>query len=151
MSIDTLFTRFGSPSREADISLRGWLIRPDCLDQGRVVHYDEQAARLIADAQTLIAQLTEYRAALASRYGQLETMPSARRLTLTRELRHYPDRKVYRVTIERVYKDGTKVGELDEQYPGQERHKALKRFAELQKKFPGIESVKDIEKRAWER
>ncbi len=151
MSIDSLFTRYDSPSREADISLRGYLLRPDCLDQGKIAHYDDTAARLITEAQTLIEQLTEYRTALAVRYSELETMPYTRRLSLTRELRHYPDRKIYHVTIDRVYKDGTKINELSELYPGQERHKALKRFSALQKEFPGIETVKDIEKRQWER
>lgn len=151
MPLDALFTRYGSPSREADISLRGYLLRPDCLDQGKIVHYDDTAARLITEAQALIEQLNEYRAALAVRYGELETMPYTRRLTVMRELCHYPDRKVYRVIIDRVYQDGTTINELSESYPGQERHKALKRFLALQKEFPGIEAVKDIEKHQWER
>ena len=38
-----------------------------------------------------------------------------------------------------------------EVFPGKERHAAIKRFEEIKKARPGIEAVKDIERKSWER
>lgn len=57
----------------------------------------------------------------------------------------------YIVTIQKVLTDGTTTEELLEVYPGKERAKAFKRFEELRKQRPGIETRKDIERRAWEK
>ena len=51
----------------------------------------------------------------------------------------------------KTYEDGSRVKELNEFYPGKERRKAISRFEELKKQFPGIESVVDIDKRQWEK
>ena len=77
-------------------------------------------------------------------------MPYKRILRIERENYSYTGIK-YRVTIAKHREDGTEVKELEEVYPGKERHIALKRFAELQKQYPGIESEKHIEKSKWER
>lgn len=149
-SYAALFERYGSPSREADIRLTAWLVRPDKLDTfDRIRHYDDDAARLIADCKRLERQLLEYRQDLAARYGELATMPSTETLKIEREPRASGIR--YHVTISRTYSDGTTVDVLRETYTGQERSKALARFAELQKQRPGIASVKDIARRSWER
>ena len=63
----------------------------------------------------------------------------------------YNGRVTYLVTITRELADGTKIDELREQFPGQERAKAFSRFAALQKQYPGIASVKDVARRSWER
>jgi len=49
------------------------------------------------------------------------------------------------------YEDGTEIQELNEHYTGKQRREALARFEELRKQRPGIELVKDIEKRSWEK
>ena len=49
------------------------------------------------------------------------------------------------------YEDGTKAETATESFPGKERHAAIKRFEELKKVRPGIEYIKDIEKKSWER
>ena len=88
-----LFQRYGNPSREADIRLHAYLTRPDTLTADRIQYNDETAARLIEDCRRTIADLTEYRQALAGRYNQLATMPS-RRLKLERYV-NYDNKKLY--------------------------------------------------------
>lgn len=109
--------------------------------------YDGMAAQRIADAQKLIADLTEYRQALAARYAELQIMPYRRVL---RVKRWKSDNVSYYVTICREYEDGTRTEELRESYSGKDRHTALKRFEELKKQNPGIEAEKDIAKSKWE-
>ena len=73
MSYLDLFQRYGSPSREAEIRLTAYLLRPDALTADHIASYDKSAARTIAACRQLIDQLTEYRQALAERYAQLAT------------------------------------------------------------------------------
>ena len=56
-------------------------------------------------------------------------------------------RQTYTITLE----DGTEIKELREKYSGKDRRKAFARFEEIQKQRPGIEAIKDIEKRSWEK
>lgn len=151
--IDELFTRYGSPSEEADIKIwksRGWLKRPDtCASFDDVRSYDDKAAQLIAECKHLTAQLIEYRQDLAARYNALATMPSKDSVKLERYngyngityyIRHFTE-----------YEGGTKVETATEAFPGKERRAAIKRFEELKKERPGIDYIKDIEKKSWER
>lgn len=151
MSYLDLFQRYGNPSREADIRLSGWLLRPDALTAEKIAGYDQSAARLITEAQTLIDQLTEYRAALAERYAALATAAYRDRLELTRDPGYRGKPVIYFVRIVRTYEDGTTERVLDEKYFGTERRKAFARFAELKHQRPGIETMQDTDKRSWER
>lgn len=151
MSYSALFQRYGSPSREADIRISGYLTRPDQLDTfDRIKRQDETAARLIADCKRLVSQLIEYRQDLAARYNELATMPSRESIELQRQ-RGYSGGVTYYIRFWTQYEDGTRVCTAQESYCGKERHKALARFEELKKQHPGIEAVMDIEKRSWER
>lgn len=151
MSYLDLFQRYGSPSREAEIRLTAYLLRPDVLTADQIKTNDDSAARMIAQCNELIGQLTEYRAALAERYAALATAAYRDRLELIRE-RHWRDSPVlYQVQIIRTYEDGTAETVLHETYHGQERRKAFARFAELKHQRPGIETMQDTEKRSWER
>jgi hypothetical protein len=151
MSYLDLFQRYGNPSREADIRLSGWLLRPDALTAEKIAGYDQSAARLITEAQTLIDQLTEYRAALAERYAALATAAYRDRLELIRDPGYRGKPVIYFVRIVRTYEDGTTERVLDEKYFGTERRKAFARFAELKHQRPGIETMQDTGKRSWER
>lgn len=151
MSYLDLFQRYGNPSREADIRLSGWLLRPDALTAEKIAGYDQSAARLITEAQTLIDQLTEYRAALAERYAALATAAYRDRLELIRDPGYRGKPVIYFVRIVRTYEDGTTERVLDEKYFGTERRKAFARFAELKHQRPGIETMQDTDKRSWER
>lgn len=148
---DEIFTRYGSPCKEADIKFYSWLNRPDnCKTFEEIRHNDERAARLIAECKHMVSLMIEYRQDLAARYNQLATMPSKDSVMLQRH-KSYNNSVNYYIRFFTEYEDGTKVETATETYAGAERHKALKRFEELQKQRPGIEYVKDIEKKQWER
>lgn len=111
---------------------------------------DDQAARDIAEMGKLIDDLKEYRQALAARYAQLETMPYKDRIELERSPGYISGVNYY-LRIMRRYEDGTE-GQLEfHRYEGKQRHKALKAFEDLKKQRPGIEAIKNIEKKSWER
>ena len=93
----------------------------------------------------------EYRKALAARYSELDAAPYSLRLELERKPSYSGSGVLYYVRIIRKYQDGTEVQELAETYQGKQRREALARFEELKKQRPGIEIMKDIEKRSWER
>lgn len=57
----------------------------------------------------------------------------------------------YFVRIVKTLEDGTEIEDLREKYNGKDRRKAFERFEELKKQRPGIEAIKDIEKRHWEK
>ena len=79
------------------------------------------------------------------------TAPYKLRLEIERDP-HWRNQGVdYYVRIIRAYEDGTEVKELNEHYTGKQRREALARFEELRKQRPGIELVKDIQRRSWER
>ena len=148
---DELFTRYGRPSKDAEIKIWGYLKRPDdCAKFEDIRRNDDNAARLIADCKRLISQLTEYRQDLAVRYAALATMPSKDSIELQRYVK-YDKHITYYIRHFTEYEDGTRVETETETFTGKERRAALKRFEELKKARPGIEVEIDIEKRAWER
>ena len=151
MSYLDLFQRYGNPSREADIRLHAYLTRPDTLTADRIQYNDDTAARLIEDCRRTIADLTEYRQALAARYAALATAAYHDRLELTRDPGYRGKTVIYFVRIVRTYEDGTTERVLDEKYFGTERRKAFARFAELKHQRPGIETHQDTDRRPWER
>ena len=149
MSYTDLFQRYGSPSKEAEIRLIYYLLRPEAMDTfDRIKHYDERAAQLVSQCKTLIEYMSEYRQDLAARYNQLATMPSSRRLKIERYV-NYDNKKFYYIRHFTDYDDGTSVE--TETFPGKERRAALARFAELKKQYPGIVTEMDIGKKAWEK
>lgn len=151
MRYNEMFTRYGSPSEQAEIYIRSYLTRPDKLDTAqRIADYDKSAAQTIERCKELIEDLGLYRQDLARRYAELETMPYKLRLELERQKRY--DNKVrYYIRLIKAYEDGSEIKELDETYAGTERSEALKRFEELKKARPGIEAVKNIAKGQWEK
>ena len=151
MSYLDLFQRYGSPSREAEIRLHGYLIRPDTLTADRIQYNDETAARLIEDCRRLADQLTDYRQALAERYATLATAAYRDRLELPRDPGYRGKAVIYFVRIVRTYEDGTAETVLHEHFTGKERRAAFARFAELKHQRPGIEIMQDTEKKPWEK
>lgn len=153
MSYDALFIKYGCPSDEGRVNITGYFLHPKNIKEGLwIERMDESAERVIRECQETIAQLVDYRRALAERYAMLETAPYKLRLEIERRREGYREPKVfYYVRILKVYEDGTTVPELAETYKGTERREALARFEALKKQRPGIEAVKDIEKGKWER
>lgn len=151
MSYESLFTRYGSPSTEAEIRISGYLLHPAKLTTDSIPRNDESAAHIIALCKSTIEALKEYRQALAKRYAILQTAPYSLRLELKRDPGWRGSGVDYYVTIYRTYEDGTEVMELNEHYKGKQRREVLARFEELKKQRPGIEVKKDIERKSWER
>lgn len=150
MSLENLFSRYGSPCTSCDERIYIYMTRADHLSTcGDVIRSDKHAAEMIETLERYAADLREYRQTLAARYAELETMSYKRILSLIREPRDSGIK--YYVSIEKVFSDGTKNTELRDTFPGKERAAAFKRFADLGKMYPGIETVKDIERRSWER
>lgn len=144
-----LFRRYGGVSKEADVRIIGYLVRPDCLTLDHIQWNDERAARLIADCEKIAEELKGYRLALAARYADLSTMPYTLRLDLIRE-RGWKGPVTYWLRLVRVYADGHEEKEWSKDWPGNERHKALKAYREELKARPGIETRCEIEKSRWE-
>lgn len=144
-----LFQRWGQPSTEARIEIRDYLLRPDQLTTRDIKRYDESAARTIQEMEEAIAALRGYRQALAARYAELSAMAYSLRLDLIRD-RGWKGPVTYYLRLIRVYADGHEEQEWSKDWPGNERHKALKAYREELKSRPGIETRCDIEKAAWE-
>lgn len=145
-----LFRRYGGVSKEADIRISGYLIRPDCLTLDRIQWNDERAARIIADCEKIAEELRGYRQALSERYAALATMPYTLRLELIRE-RAWKGPVSYWLRLVRHYEDGHEEKETETSYPGNKRHEAIKAYRAALKSRPGIETKMDIEKSRWER
>ncbi len=113
--------------------------------------WDGYALRGIEEHEAAIKELKQYRMMLYERVQELETAAYTRRLKLIREP-HWQGKKYYNVSVVKDYGgDIGEITELTERYPGNERSKAFKRFAELKKQYPGIDIVQDTEKRGWEK
>ena len=150
MPYKDLFNRFGTLTEHSEVRISIYLTRPDKVDTTkRILENDKRAERDIFELKQIIEDLQDYRRALAARYGELETMSYHDVLTLERKPYRTPI--AYDIEIKRVFEDKTENRVLFEHYEGKDRHKALKRFDELRKQHPGIEAIKDIEKRNWER
>ena len=141
---EELFTRFGSPSKEAEVKIWGWLTVPEnSRSFEEVRRQDDKAARLIEECEDMITQLREYRQDLAKRYNDLATMPSKESIELQRYKSYHGNVEFY-IRHWTTYSDGTKTETKTERFSGKERHLAIKRFKELQKQFPGIEAKSNI-------
>ena len=151
MSYKDRLQRYGSPSNQGETRLYIYWEAPENLaDVKSVAYKDKDAESHIAGLEAIIADLKEYRQALAARYGELETMAYKRQLKIERFPAMSYQGISYVVTIKRILADGTEQEELRESYEGKERRIAIARYAELLKQNPGIEATKDIEKRQWE-
>lgn len=151
MSYESLFVKYGSPSSEAEINIHSYLLKPGSLKETKnVAYYDEVAARCIAQCEATVEKLKEYRQALAKRYAELETMAYTERVELERQP-HWQGHIEYWIRIVKRYEDGNEVTTYSKRYLGKERREAVKHFEEIKKQRPGLEAVKDIAKRAWER
>lgn len=148
-----IFT-YTNSNGEIRIGEQYYLIKPEKLDSiSRVKMYDETAARAIKDATALIAVMNEYRHALYVRFNEINETNYSFLLSVKREIRYYENKKIYFVTIAKVFdrKDVAPETVLRERYEGRERHKALARFEELKKQYPNIRTEKDINKKQWEK
>ena len=151
-TFNELFSRYGHPSKEADIRIAGYLLHPEDLDTtARVKDYDQNAAHLIQNLEEKIQQLKVYRIALAERYNYLATAPTYPVVRLTRQKTYEGKVFYYLEVYSRNLLDGKEVKTSSTTFPGKERHKAIAAYNDYVKAHPGITAEKDIEKRSWER
>lgn len=151
MSYHDLLYMYGSEQESAETRIYIFAQQPRKLKTtDEVIYRDNNAAGDIKRLEKLIADLKDYRRALAERYGELATLPYKIILKLER-CPHWKGHIEYIITIEKTLSDGTTTNELREVFPGKDRRKAFSRFDELQKQRPGIETIKEIDKRPWEK
>ena len=151
MGYKDLLLRFGEIQEQAERKIYIYVRAPETLKTAKEIALrDCDAAAKIKELEAITEALKDYRTALAKRYGELETMPYKDALKIER-VPHWKKHIEYIVTITRVFEDGTQREELREIYRGKERKAALDRYEEIRKQFPGIESVKMIDKRSWEK
>lgn len=137
--------------RKGEVTLRGYFQPPEALTLSNIPAHDRSAAHLLTEARQLVEDLTEYRQALAARYGSLSAMPYELRLELVRHPAWSGGRVSFDLRLLRRYEDGTETEELHEHYAGKDRREALRRYEELKKARPGIAASQDIARRRWER
>jgi hypothetical protein len=149
MSYQDLFTH----RDEAELRRFIYLKKPEAIKSIKDIEYYEYRARqAIAEAESLIETLGEYRQALYERYQTVTATNYSLFLKLERRVK-YDNSKSYVITISKRF-DGNNVEDeetLREVYEGRERHAALKRFEALKKEHPNIASEMDIAKKQWER
>lgn len=151
MSYEALFSRYGYPTGDGRVEIRGYLGRPEKQDKlESVIYQDQTAARLIRECLETVELLKEYRQALAQRYGQMETMPYKDELSLTRR-KAYRGPVTFTVRLERRYSDGTTVNIFTEVFSGKERKQAIEKFNSMKSERPGIATAVDLDKGAWEK
>lgn len=151
MSYHDLLDRYGREQESAEVRTYIYVQDPRKLStHEQIIYRDKDAAENILRLESIIADLKDYRKALAARYSELETMPYTLLLKLQR-CPHWKGSIEYVVTITKTFQDNTNIQDLREVYPGKERRKAISRYQELRKQRPGIESVMDIERRQWEK
>ena len=151
MSWEDRFERYGSPRSDADVTIRGFFLRPNAIDRPEdIKRYDNSAQAMIAEAKRLIEDMESYRVALFMRYQELTAMQYRPQLRI-RRYKQYKGNVTYFVEVMKIYEDGREQVEQQQTFPGNERWKALKAFEAAKKQRPGIEAVMDIEKGRWER
>ena len=115
---------------------------------------DRHAAEEINIFLAYAELLKEYRKTLFDRAQEFYTADYKYLLKITRRVDTWKNnKKFYTITLQKIYniQNASPETVLTETYQGTERHKALKRFEELQKEYPNIETETDIEKKYWER
>lgn len=149
MTMEDLLTKYGTHQESVSHEIYIHATDPASADTTqRVKMYDEWAARDIAELESYLGAMREYRAALAKRYGQLETMSYSLRIDAERRKR---ETVTYFVHITKVYEDGTEAAETRKTFAGKERAKFFAYLRELEKQYPKAARKYDLEKSRWER
>lgn len=153
-TLDELFSRYGSPADEMNEKIYFYFTRADKIETfNKVQQADKDAQDKITSLYTWIELLKEYRKTLYSRAQELCAASYTMKLTLRRRVDSWNNKRYYDITIVKIIDapNARPVAVLSEEYNGKDRHKALKRFEELKKQYPNIETEKDVDKKQWER
>ena len=153
-TLDEIFTRYGYPADEMNERICFYFRRADKIETfGRVQQADKDAQEKIALLYAWIELLKEYRQTLYARAQELCAAEYTMKLTLHRRIEYRTKKKYYIVSLIKIINapNTNPISLRHEEFNGTERHKAIKRFEELKKQYPNIETEKDIEKSKWER
>lgn len=153
-TLDELFTRYGHPADEMNEKIYFYFARADKIETfDRVQQADKAAQDKITSLYVWIDLLKEYRKTLYTRAQELCAAGYKMKLTLRRRVDSWNNKRYYDITVVKIIDapNTRPVAILSEEYDGKERHKALKRFEELKKQYPNIETEKDVDKKQWER
>ena len=154
-TLENLFSRYGSPSTEANETFHFYYTRADHVKSiEQVKFYDKKAAEDIQGLLNFAECLKEYRKTLYDRAQEFLTAGYAMQLKITRNIDCWKgNKKFYVIEVLKIFDlpNAEPVSVLKETYEGKERHTALKRFEQLKKLYPNIETIKNIEKRSWEK
>ena len=153
-TLGELFRRHGQPCDEINERIYIYFTRADKIETfDRLQKADKDAQEKIEELQTWIEFLKEYRQTLYSRAQEFCAATYSMKLTLRRRIDYYSNKKYYEIKILKTISapNACPLVILFEEYSGTERHKAIKRFEELKKQHPNIETEKNIEKSKWER
>lgn len=153
-TLDEVFTRYGYPADEMNEKIYFYFTRADKIETfDRVQQADKDAQDKITSLYTWIELLKEYRKTLYARAQELCAADYSMKLTLRRRIEYKTKKKYYIVSLIKIINapNTNPIALRYEEFNGTERHKALKRFEELKKQYPNIETEKDIEKLKWER
>lgn len=149
--LEDLFRRGGDHS---DITISLYYPKPQHIKElSQVTYYDGKAVEDIQRLKNLADLLEQYRTDLYKRAQQFLTSDYKMRLSLVREIQAWTNKKIYRIEVCKIYDVPNAKPEtlISETFAGTERHKAFARFEELKKLYPNIETVKDIDKKFWEK
>lgn len=153
-TLDEVFTRYGYPADEMNEKIYFYFTRADKIETfDKVQQADKNAQDKITSLYTWIELLKEYRKTLYARAQELCAADYSMKLTLRRRIEYKTKKKYYIVSLIKIINapNTNPIALRYEEFNGTERHKALKRFEELKKQYPNIETEKDIEKLKWER
>ena len=154
-TLESLFSRYGSPSSEMNETKHFYFTRADHIESiEHVQSEDKKAVNTINELLELAELLKEYRKTLFERAQEFLTAGYAMQLKITRNIDCWNDnKKFYVIEVLKILdlKNAEPVTILQETYEGKERHTALKRFEQLKKLYPNIETIKNIEKRSYEK
>lgn len=154
-TLDKLFSRYGQPSDEMNETLRFYYIRADHVKSlDKVKYYDKKAEEDIQGLLNFAEILKEYRRTLYDRAQEFLTAGYAMQLKITRNIDCWKgNKKFYVIEVLKIIDlpNSEPVKIFEETYEGKERHTALKRFEQLKKLYPNIETITDIEKKSWEK
>lgn len=153
-TLEEVFTRYGYPADEMNEKIYFYFRRADKIETfDKVQQADKDAQEKIASLYTWIELLTEYRKTLYARAQEFCAADYSMKLTLHRRIEYRTKKKYYIVSLIKIINapNTNPISLRYEEFNGTERHKAIKRFEELKKQYPNIETEKDIEKSKWER
>ena len=149
--LEDLFRRGGDHS---DITISLYYPKPHHIKElSQVKYYDGRAVEDIERFKDLISLLEQYRTDLYKRAQQFLASDYKMRLSLVREIQTWTNKKTYHIEICKIYDVQNAKPEtlISETFAGPERHKAFARFEELKKLYPNIETIKNIDKKFWEK